>query len=93
MIFPELPKRYQWIQTSPELVTDEVKTPLRAIDVEQWFAEHGLPNMHTDPAALVHSRTQEPIDWLAQDAWEFYTLCVAMVCWTVYWWGVHHGTW
>lgn len=102
MIFPQLPKRYSWIQHSPELVTEhsvDVKTPLHSIveptgssriTVEEWWIKHGLA---TDPAALSKHSGGEPIDWWARDAWEFYTLCAGIVCWIVYWYGVHHGAW
>lgn len=102
MIFPQLPKRYSWIEPEPDPVTEpstDVKTPLQClaeptgssrITVEEWWIKHGLA---TDPAALANSRTQEPIDWWGRDAIEFYALCIGMACWCVYWWGVNHGAW
>ena len=102
MIFPELPRRYSWIETNTELIAEhsvDVKTPLHSeeetrgqsrITVEEWWIKHGLA---TDPAALVQHSQGEPVDWWARDAIEFYAVCVTMVCWTVYWYGVHHGAW
>lgn len=99
MIFPDIPKRYTWIQHSPELVTTHTQAPLQSveqtasIDIEQWFKDHGLPYTATDPAATSKNNQGEPIDWLARDAWEFYTLCVLMIVWIGYWLGVHRGVW
>lgn len=111
MIFPHLPKHYEWIMRAPELqVTthdytdiDEsqhcAKTPLHnytelrepgRITVEEWWIKHGLA---TDPAAAPRRNTEEPIDWLAKDALEFYALCLGILCWIVYWYGLHHGAW
>ncbi len=93
MIFPELPKRMNFEQA------DTVKTPLHSVEVEQtqgritveeWWIKHGLA---TDPAALPSRSREEPIDWLAKDAWEFYALCAAMLGWIVYWRGIHIGAW
>lgn len=109
MIFPHIPKHYLWLQTAPELLnklnTTYTKTPLRdehssnavtqttesKVDIQQWWIDHGLA---TDPAAVsTHSATGEPVDWLAKDAIEFYALCLAMIGWIVYWYGVHRGVW
>jgi hypothetical protein len=105
MIFPHLPKYYQWQQTAPELSVNRdpveiqaepctAKTPLRhsgAISMEEWFDQHGYS---TGPAAVSARKTEpEPINWLARDAWEFYALCIGMLCWIVYWYGVHMGVW
>lgn len=99
MIFPDLPKHYQWQQTAPELSmnnsidTVQAKAPLRGsgqTNVETWLEQHGYS---TGPAAVSSRNTEEPIDWLAKDAWEFYALCVAMVCWIIFWYGVHTGAW
>lgn len=102
MIFPEIPKRHLWITYSPELVaehTTQAKTPLqpveqtKTVDIEQWFKDHGLPSTRVDPAALSKHSGGEPIDWWGRDAVEFYALCIMMVVWIVYWYGVHHGAW
>ena len=102
MIFPDLPKHYTWMQHAPELTqnrTPTVETPLRSLEdvtgqskitVEEWWIKHGLA---TDPAAGSSRNTEESIDWWAKDALEFYALCTAMVCWCVYWYGVHRGVW
>jgi len=105
MIFPDLPKHYQWMQTAPELAQNRhvelatVKTPLRGLEhdkeqskitAEEWWQKHGLAK---DPAAVSSRIEKEPIDWLARDAWEFYALCIGMLCWIVYWYGVHSGAW
>ena len=99
MIFPDLPKHYQWMQTAPELVqnrTAEVHTvqaPLQGfagMTVDEWFDQHGYS---VGPAAGSARNPEEPIDWLARDAWEFYALCIGMLCWIVYWYGVHMGAW
>lgn len=103
MIFPDLPKHYTWQQYSKELVLDTVttvKTPLHGVEetagpsrisVEEWWIAHGLA---TDPAAIpTHRSRNEPIDYWAKDALEFYALCLGIVCWIVYWYGVHHGAW
>lgn len=84
---------------SIDAVSIEAKAPLHSqeqttsIDIEAWFEQHGLPSKRIDPAAQVHSAGGKPIDWLAKDALEFYALSVAMICWTVYWYGVHRGAW
>jgi hypothetical protein len=105
MIFPHLPKYYQWQQTAPELSVNRdpvettveactAKTPLRqsrGISADQWFDEQGYGK---DPAAaLSRNYEEEQINWLARDAWEFYALCLAMILWCVYWLGVHRGAW
>jgi len=99
MIFPELPKRYQWIQHSPELANTHTQTPLHMIEeptgpsritVEEWWIQHGLAQ---DPAALPKRSPGEKIDWLAKDAWEFYFLIISMIAWIAYWYGVHMGVW
>ncbi len=36
-------------------------------------------------------RQPEPIDWWARDAWEFYAIVLFMICWMVFWYGVHTG--
>lgn len=100
MIFPHVPKPWaaQW-PTQPEPASVDsieqavVETPLRGLDIEQWFAAHGLPHNATDPAAGSCRNTEEPIDWFAKDAWEFYLLCIGMLIWIVYWYGVHRGVW
>ena len=93
MIFPELPKRMNFEQAHT------VKTPLHVIEepeqlgritVEEWWVKHGLA---TDPAALSSRSHGEPIDWWGRDAGEFYALCTAMLCWIVYWRGIHIGAW
>ena len=97
MIFPDIPKRYRLQEPRVEPIIDKPKTPLHiaeqehTMDIELWFEQHGLPSKRTDPAAL--PRTQGQIDWLAQDAWEFYCLCTVIMVWIGYWWGVHHGVW
>ncbi len=99
MIFPDLPKHYQWMQTAPELEQNRtaedhsVQAPLRGpqrISADEWFEQHGF---NVGPAAGSARNPKEPIDWLARDAWEFYALCLAMVCWIVYWYGAHLGAW
>lgn len=99
MIFPELPKRSTWLYTATDNTAHSVETPLREsteptgssrITVEEWWIKHGLA---TDPAAAPLRSRQEPIDWLARDALEFYALCTGMVCWIVYWYGTHRGLW
>jgi hypothetical protein len=105
MIFPDLPKHYSWMQTAPELLQNRTgihtltETPLRGLEdvagqskitVEEWWIKHGLA---TDPAAVSRHSEGEPINWWAKDALEFYALCVTMVCWIVYWYGVHRGLW
>jgi hypothetical protein len=102
MIFPHLPKHYEWIMRAPELqvtTIDYAETPLHdpteptgssRITVEEWWIKHGLAR---DPAAAPLRSRQEPIDWLARDALEFYALCLGILCWIVYWYGVHHGAW
>jgi hypothetical protein len=96
MIFPDLPKRKNFIiepkiqQTTIDLkpTSDE---PKPAVDVEQWMIEHGWINQVTSAA---NTRPKnEPIDWFARDAWEFYLLCTGMLGWIVYWYGVHRGVW
>lgn len=96
MIFPELPKKHAWQQP---IAASTVETPLRGVEddtgqsritVEEWWIKHGLA---TDPAAAPSRNPEEPIDWLARDALEFYALCVTMVCWIAYWYGVHLGAW
>ena len=96
MIFPELPRRILW----PEQIIDSTaKTPLHCeeqttgIDIELWFEQHGLPSKRTDPAARVNSKEGTQINWWAKDAVEFYALCTAIVCWTVFWYGSHRGIW
>lgn len=105
MIFPELPRRI----FGPEQITDSAaktnvgpctaKAPLHCeeqttgIDIELWFEQHGLPSLRTDPAAMVGPARGTQINWWARDAVEFYALCVAMILWIVYWYGVHHGAW
>lgn len=102
MIFPDLPKRINFEQANTyeaheALMT--VETPLRGVEqattssgitVQEWWIKHGLA---TDPAAMSSRNPEEPIDYWAADAWEFYALCTAMLCWIVYWWGLHHGAW
>lgn len=102
MIFPDVPKRYSWntmrqMECSDPIITG--KTPLHGqeeptgpsrITVEEWWIRHGLA---ADPAALTRHRAAEPVDWWGNDAWEFYALCLGIVCWIVYWYGVHHGAW
>lgn len=103
MIFPDLPRAYTytWTQTkfSVNDTTDE-KTPLREsieprgtgkITVEEWWIKHGLAQ---DPAAIPTQRSRnEPIDWTSRDSIEFYVLCIGMICWIAYWYGVHQGAW
>lgn len=103
MIFPELPKRNPWLTHCMHNTLETVhiqKTPLRGNentkelskkDIEAWWIKHGLA---TDPAAIpTHRSRNEPIDYWAKDAVEFYALCTGIVCWIVYWFGVHHGVW
>ena len=99
MIFPELPKRLRFELPTREHSTNTVQTPLHGvedvtaqsrIDREQWWRDHGLS---TDPAAAPLRSREEPIDWLARDAIEFYLLCTGMLAWCVYWYGVHRGVW
>lgn len=103
MIFPELPRRTYFhtattVKTplhrstqSSDLPGVEATTESKAIDVDDWFRQHGLA---TDPAAsTLMPRHTGPIDWFARDAWEFYALCTAMITWIVYWYGVHRGAW
>lgn len=100
MIFPDLPKHYTWQHTVPELaenrdpVLAQAQAPLRGsgnLTVDEWLEQRGYS---VGPAAgSRENRGIEPIDWFAKDALEFYALCVAMVCWTIYWWGIHHGAW
>lgn len=105
MIFPDLPKHYSWMQTAPELLQNRTgmhelaETPLRGLEettgssritVEEWWIKHGLA---TDPAAAPSRSAQEPVDFWSKDAWEFYLLCAAMICWIVYWYGIHRGVW
>lgn len=93
------------MQTAPELAENRdpelttQKTPLRGVEevagssrisVEEWWIKHGLA---TDPAAAPMRSRQEPVDFGSKDAWEFYLLCVFMVCWIVYWYGTHRGLW
>lgn len=94
------------MQTAPELAQNRspklatVKTPLREsaeptgpsrITVEEWWIKHGLAQ---DPAASsARSWENSKIDWWAKDAVEFYALCAGMICWIVYWYGVHTGAW
>jgi len=94
MIFPELPRRQQL------LTLNTIKTPLRSVEepeqdpkitVEEWWIQHGLA---TDPAVSpTRTNRNEPIDWFARDAIEFYILCISMAFWIVYWYGVHRGVW
>lgn len=110
MIFPDLPRPYRqrvlpYTSNAPNAhnLTDCVETPLRGvedtdaqsqIDIERWFAAHGLPNTAQDPAALSRQRTaNEPIDWWARDALEFYALCLGFAAWIVLWYGLHSGAW
>lgn len=106
MIFPHLPKHYTWMQTAPELLQNRtgihtlVETPLHEsteptgpsrITVEEWWIKHGLA---TDPAASsAQSKDSAAIDWTGKDAWEFYALCIAMICWIAFWYGTHRGMW
>ena len=108
MIFPDLPKHYTWMQHAPELAQNRTpavehtetnagpctaKTPLRGpgkITVEEWWIKHGLAE---DPAAGPRRMRTESIDYCSRDALEFYALCIGMVCWIVYWYGVHLGAW
>jgi hypothetical protein len=99
MIFPDLPKRINFEQAhtyeapAPYELASSVQTPLRAsapLTADQWFVQQGYS---IDPAAQSSRNPEESIDWLARDAWEFYTLCTAMIAWIVYWWGLHHGAW
>lgn len=103
MIFPHLPKHYEWMMRAPELHTTTehiVETPLREpaeptgpsrITVEEWWIKHGLA---TDPAASsAQSKDSAAIDWTGKDAWEFYALCIAMICWIAFWYGTHRGLW
>ena len=89
MIFPDLPRTYQLNQGLDALAIEQAQAPLHmeepehTVDIELWFEQRGLPSTRTDPAAL--SGVQGPIDWLAKDAWEFYALCVGIVCWIMYW--------
>ncbi len=87
------------MQTAPEIVQNTVETPLRGVEeatgsssitIEGWWIKHGLA---TDPAAGLKISSTEPIDWWAKDAWEFYALCLAMIGWIAYWYGVHLGAW
>jgi hypothetical protein len=79
---------------------NSIKTPLRGVeqtattgtvDVEQWFRDHGLA---ADPAAGMYTRSRnEPIDWLARDAWELYGLITVFAVWLTFWLGIHRGWW
>ena len=109
MIFPDLPKHYQWQHSAPELIQNRdpvlehvqanvgpctAKAPLRGprgITAEEWLVERGYS---VGPAAGSRERAEkESINWFAQDALEFYALCAGMLCWIVYWYGVHVGLW
>ena len=100
MIFPDLPKKYNWITSiEPSVAHTTIETPLRVsteptglsrITVEEWWIKHGLA---TDPAAAPSRSRQEPVDFGSKDAWEFYLLCLLMVCWITYWYGTHRGLW
>jgi hypothetical protein len=100
MIFPELPRRQQYEQQQVHSTADSIKTPLRSVEdtagssritVEEWWIKHGLA---TDPAAaLSRNYKEDPIDWLARDAIEFYALCTSMIVWIAYWLGIHRGWW
>jgi hypothetical protein len=105
MIFPDLPKHYSWQQTQPKLEQNTLsevhtvqantgpKAPLRGfadMTIDEWFDQHGYS---VGPAAASERTTIEPINWLAPDAIEFYVLCLAMICWFVYWYGAHIGSW
>ena len=107
MIFPELVRRQQYWQQQPAdqvyhtaNSVNSIKTPLRGVeqtattgtvDVEQWFRDHGLA---ADPAAGMYTRSRnEPIDWLARDAWELYGLITVFAVWLTVWLGIHRGWW
>jgi hypothetical protein len=93
MIFPHVPRQYTWqLEAQPKTPLHSVQEP-ETVDIELWFEQHGLPSKRTDPAAGVYTSSREPIDYWAKDAVEFYALCVLIVCWTMYWWGTHHGVW
>jgi hypothetical protein len=96
MIFPDLPKHYSWLPKLEQNTLSEVhtaKAPLRGfadMTIDEWFDQHGYS---VGPAAASERTTIEPINWLAPDAIEFYVLCLAMICWVVYWYGAHIGSW
>jgi len=107
MIFPELPRHHHYwmqqqkdqeyynvnrnVQHVQEQDTINTKAPLLAPDIERWLSEHNYYPHATGPA--VQPRSNEPIDWLAKDAWEFYALCVLMIAWITYWYGSYRGLW
>jgi hypothetical protein len=108
MIFPELPRHhYLWIQQSANnlhvhndeldiqqnTVNDTVhtKTPLQGSALDEWMIARGYWQQPTDPAAALDKN--QPINWLAKDAWEFYALCTIMTAWIVVWYGIHRGVW
>ena len=105
MIFPDLPRHhYFWMQQqdqtyfetnsidSVDSVPDTTtKAPLQGPALEQWLADHSYYPYALGPAA--RPSYNEPIDWFARDALEFYALCMGLAAWIVYWYGFHRSLW
>lgn len=99
MIFPQLPRRIVYEPTVRDPVSkvdnirsvDSVQAPLRPLTADHGFEQQG----HSTGPAAGSSRNykEDPIDWFARDAIEFYALCTVMTVWIVYWYGVHRGAW
>ena len=92
MIFPDLPRRLNF-STATQPAAVAVPTPpvtetvpqVPQMSVEEWWIKHGLST-----SSVSGPRDHAPINWLAQDAWEFYALCVFLIPWVAYWYQVSH---
>jgi hypothetical protein len=91
MIFPELPRRTWGTLAETPLHSVEVHEEPVKVNVDEWFRQHGLA---VDPAAGMRtSAGDEPINWLARDAVEFYALITVYAVWLTYWLGIHREWW
>lgn len=71
MIFPQLPKRVNFVST--------VSTVTRVMDT-------------ADIADIQDAHIQAPSTEIREHV-EFGVVIVSLVCWIVYWYGIHRGAW